>query len=143
MKFIVDTSVAVKWFVAEEGRSDARLLLRDDIYRVTLDLMFVEAANALRKKIKLAEIDAKHADRALNEMLGGFFEDIVPAQKIICEALTLAHKMDHPVPDCCFLALALSLDLRLVTADNRFVERCSSFPAQVVRLSNLAHTLDQ
>lgn len=142
MKFVVDTSVAMKRFVNEEGRANSLRLLRDDIYRIAPDLVFVEAANAFRKKVKLGEIAAEQADRAIKEMLVGFFQTIVSAAELVENAFELANKIDHPVPDCCFLALAIATDSRLVTADDRFVERSEKYFANIVKLGDLPGFVD-
>jgi predicted nucleic acid-binding protein len=49
--------------------------------------------------------------------------------------LDIAVKLDHPVYDCVYLALALSLACPMVTADNKLCNKLlASFPARVVRL---------
>ena len=59
-------------------------------------------------------------------------------------ALLLARRLDHPVYDCAYLALALHLDALYVTADRRFgnkAERHDDLRGQVVMLEECAGRL--
>ena len=56
MRVTADASVAVKWFVAEGHRREARHLLAPGIERYAPDLLPVQCANAVWKKARRGEI---------------------------------------------------------------------------------------
>ena len=49
----------------------------------------------------------------------------VPAADLIPQAFEFATRIQHPVYDCLYLALAVREDTHVVTADRRFVAACS------------------
>ena len=57
-------------------------------------------------------------------------------------ALELAVSLGHPVYDCTYLALAHSLDLRLVTADRRLREAVRVSPLADQLLGNIVLLAD-
>jgi predicted nucleic acid-binding protein len=125
---VVDTCVAVKWVVPESGagiESDtdiALTLLGRGL--VAPDCILAEFANALWKKVCRAEIPADQAREAvaiLPELV-----TLLPSSAFIAPALELALTLNHPVHDCVFLATALQMEIPLITADMKFVERCKT-----------------
>ena len=56
VRVTVDASVAVKWFLAEDHREEARHLLAPRIERYVPDLLPVECANVIWKKARRREI---------------------------------------------------------------------------------------
>lgn len=48
---------------------------------------------------------------------------LYPSVELLEEAWLLAFQLRHAVYDCVFLALALRLNVRLVTADLKFLEK--------------------
>lgn len=123
---VIDTSVAVKWVVPENGigvEAGTRAAL--DLLTQTLvapDCIMGEFANALFKKVQRKEIKAEQARESV-----GILPDIVdflPTAPLVRPALELALDLPHPVHDCIFLIAAMQLDLRLVTADAKFHANC-------------------
>lgn len=135
---VIDTSIAVKWVVPENGsgieRGTAAAL--DLLSRVLTapDCMFAEFANALFKKVRRGEIGKEQAKAsvAILPELVTFF----PTVPLVEPALKLALDIGHPVHDCIFLAGALQLELPLVTADVKFHANCmksgNNFPLQLL-----------
>lgn len=121
MTRIVDTSVAVKWAVAEEGSDRALLLYGGDV--VAPDLLRPELANALVKKVRRGEIGALQAEAAYAEIEATL--TFIPTPGLWRRALAVALALDHPAYDCGYLALAEATGMKVVTADRRFVMRCS------------------
>jgi len=125
---VVDTSVAVKWVVpddgagVEHGTADALHLLSRGL--VAPDCLFGEFANALFKKVRRGEIGMQQAREAVSIL--PTIVDLVPMAGLISPALELAFHLSHPVHDCTFLALALQIEHPLVSADAIFVVRCRS-----------------
>jgi predicted nucleic acid-binding protein len=117
---VVDASVAVKWFVDEDGHQLALTLLDRGIAVIAPDLIFSETSNVLWKKLRRGEVtleQAKRACRALPE----FFQGVVSGASLMEDALGLARRLDHPVYDCVYLACAQQRGAKLITADTKFV----------------------
>lgn len=114
---VIDTSVVLKWFVAEEDSDCAIELIGQQL--LAPDLIAAELGNALWKKWRKGEIVADQAQKALQvlpEMVG-----MMPSLTLAEAAMDIAMTCSHPIYDCYFLALAETCDARLVTADERFL----------------------
>lgn len=120
MTLVVDTSVVVKWVVEEEDSERAQHLL--GLPLAAPDLLGAELGNALWKRVVLRkELVPLQAQRGLERACAAI--SLVPSAPFADRALALAMRLAHPVYDCFFLALAEELDVPLVTADNRFLQR--------------------
>ncbi len=125
---VIDASVAVKWFVNEQGSDLAKQLLTirqghlhiPDIFVVEVSAVLVRNANA---------------DKA-NQVIfrSGLYRliDLIDRQSLILErtpaghvyeASDLAIRLGHPLKDCIYLALAMEMECELVTCDARFAEK--------------------
>lgn len=138
MTWVVDASIAIKW-VIPEVLSDAANRLRDgEDEFLAPDLLLVEVANALWKKTKTEEISAREADAAL-DLVGQSGIDLHPTGPLLPRAMEVARRLDHPVYDCVYLALAEREQTALVTADQRLLRRLSSrrFGVSVVDLRTI------
>ena len=127
MKYVVDTSVAVKWVIPdsgegiEDGTGQALALLDHDL--VAPDCLMAEFANAMFKKVRDKEIgpaQAKDAFAVLPQTVTFF-----PTVDLVEEALSLSLEVVHPVHDCIFLVGAIQQDAQLVTADRKFYNNCA------------------
>ena len=121
MGSVVDASVALKWVVEEEGSEKAAELQGESL--VAPSIWLIEAGNALWSKARRREITQAEAAERLARLrrapvrLAGVEQDTEAA-------LELALLLDHPIYDCLYLALALRLEFRLITADKRFHAAC-------------------
>ncbi|WP_299823014.1 type II toxin-antitoxin system VapC family toxin [uncultured Jannaschia sp.] len=116
---VIDTSVAIKWIIDEEGSDKADLLRGSDM--VAPALLRIEAANVLRTIAARKALSNAHA-LELFLLLQTAPVTIVDADEILeRRALKLALELRHPVYDCVYLALAERLDRKLITADRRFL----------------------
>jgi predicted nucleic acid-binding protein len=128
MMLVVDTSVAVKWVVPENGdgvEADTGIalsLLPRGL--IAPDLMLVEFGNAMWKKVRKNEIPAEQAREALEILptLVTFF----PTRAFAVRAMEMSLEIDHPIYDCVFLALAEARELTVVTADKKLLRACES-----------------
>lgn len=114
----LDASVAVKWFVAEDRRKEARSLLGPRIERYAPDLLPVECATAICKKAHGGEI--RSAAPFLDEItkLSRVIR-IQPGETLLKEATETALRIGHPVYDCLYIACARRTGSVLVTADRK------------------------
>lgn len=120
---VVDASVAVQWIAEEDTSSlSETLLTRSDL--VAPDLLLIEVANALRRKVYVGDISIDHAKAGLQ-----FIREKVQLERtsaeILDRALELAELMYHPVYDCIYLAMAERSKTILVTYDQELQERAS------------------
>lgn len=121
MTWIVDTSVALKWAVAEEGSDLAAPLFGGDV--VAPDLLRSELGNALWKKVRRSEIGPVQAIAAYAEIEATLA--FLPTDRLASRALHIALDLDHPVNDCLYLALAEATDMAVLTSDRKLIRRCS------------------
>ena len=125
MSWVVDASIAVKW-VIPEVLSDLADRVRDGEADVLApDLLLVEVANALWRKTTVKEISAREADAAF-DLVRRSGIDLRPTAPLLPRAMDLARRIDHPVYDCVYLALAEREGVAFVTADQRLLRRLST-----------------
>jgi len=130
--FVIDTSVALKWYVPEEGRPEALLYMAPGIERHAPDLLPLEGAHALLKRtrstdpaIRLSVGDVLMVAEALRDSAPIFYHACGP---LLASALTLAIEIGASVYDGLCLALAILLDCRVVTADRKFHDKILASP---------------
>ena len=120
--FIVDASVAVKWFVAETDSSVADELSANNHRLFAPRLILTEVANTLGRKAMAGLMTAAEACVYLRS-LPNYFNGILAVDELIEPALRNACAIRHPIYDLIYLESARSLDAQLVTADRRFTAK--------------------
>lgn len=121
-RVVIDASVAVKWFVPEERTDEADALSNSGLELIAPDLLGVEVANALRKKVTAGFI---RTDDALDylESLPRFLNEQIDHRTVLMDAMRMGASIGHPVYDCVYLVLARQQDAILVTDDFAFLKR--------------------
>ncbi|HLY04190.1 MAG TPA: type II toxin-antitoxin system VapC family toxin [Rhizomicrobium sp.] len=117
MTLVVDASVATKWYVDEQGSSEARAISAAE-YPIAPDLIVPEVLNAIWKNVRLKRSTVEQLKFAA-EALPRHLAAIVPCQLLAERASEFALMLDHPVYDCFYIALAEREKCPLVTADQR------------------------
>ena len=125
--YIIDTSVALKWYIPEAGFAEARRYMALGIDRHAPDLLPLEGAHALLKRTRNAD-PAFHLSIEDARMVAEALRDGAPIRYYPCgpllgSALLLALEIGASVYDGLFLALAIRQDGRVVTADGRFRDK--------------------
>ncbi len=137
MKLIVDASIVIKWFVAENLRDEARQLIVQGHDLYAPDLIVIELANIAWKKVLRKEIDANQARAIVAASLGG-----APirhqATDFVERGTEIALELGHPVYDCIYIACAEKLGSIFVTADTRLERsvQATQFATRVVHLEH-------
>jgi len=130
-RWIVDASVAVKWFVPEPLSERAAGLLRAaQDGRVNLlapDLIVAEFGSALVKKVAARELGASDAGNILGTFLALPVE-IMASGPLARAALLIAAAAGCTFYDAVYLAAAQSAGGRLATADKELVRLVSRTP---------------
>jgi predicted nucleic acid-binding protein len=125
--FVVDASVGVKWFVPEVYDADARRLQNPAYQLHTPTLFDVEVGNILWKKVRRGELTRAEADTILGQL------PLLPLTRhpeapLLTVAFDLADRTQRTVYDCLYLALAVQLGGRMVTADLRLCNALAATP---------------
>ena len=126
-KFIVDSGVGLKWFVAEIHQKDAQRF-QNPAYELHVPAFFdVEVANILWKKLRRGELTKSEVDTILGQLpLLPISRHAEPA--FLAEAFEIAHQNDRTVYDSIYLALAIRLGGQAVTADRRLYNAVAATP---------------
>jgi predicted nucleic acid-binding protein len=134
MRTVVDASVTAKWYFPEPGGDAADRVLEDRIVGarelLAPDLIVPEFANVLWKRVRRRECSRA----AATEILGLWEIDrpsLVPSCELAAQAFELAIRLEQPVDDCLYLALALEIEAPLVTADRQLARAARSVAASV------------
>jgi predicted nucleic acid-binding protein len=135
--FVVDASVAVKWFVSEADSLLADELSASRDRLVAPSLVITEVANALGRKAMaglMTALEARHYLRSLPHYL----DDIIAVDELIEPVLENACALRHPIYDMIYLEAARRLGAQLVTADRKLAAKIAGtdFARQVVLLSD-------
>jgi len=116
--FVIDASVVVKWFVPEIYSDAARRLLELPHEYVAPDLLFAETANTIWKKIRREELTAKEGQQLLAD-IGQIAVETVSCRALAEDAHALACATGRTVYDSMYVALAVRLNTRAITANER------------------------
>ena len=124
---VVDSSVAVKWFVPEIHSERAASLLETSIQIAAPDLLYPEAGNILWKKIGRGELRREEA----HDVIAGLKRvpiAIASSGQLLEAALEIALAHRRTVHDSLYVALAVARDCTFVTADDRLANALADGP---------------
>lgn len=135
--FVLDASVAAKWFlpaIGEPFSAEAnKILIAFVAGRVTLivpDLFWPEISNILWKAAARNRISADEAKEAIREITRQNVPTF-PSQPLARSALDISLHFGHPVYDSTYVALAVSQASPLITADEKLIRALGGyFPMQ-------------
>jgi predicted nucleic acid-binding protein len=127
MTLVVDASVALKWYLIEDGAEAARQILADGDTLVAPELIVAEVCNACWLAARRGELGPAQEEAIAEDITRVFdrLERLVPHAP---RAAAIARAIDHPVHDCFYLALSEALRAPLVTADGRLLARVADTP---------------
>lgn len=122
----LDASVVLKLLLAEPDASEADAVLRSDDRLMAPDLLRVEVASAISRRVRdqrVSEESGRAAYSKWHSLLDQGALHLIPTDPIIDRAFEIAMEARHPVPDCVYIAAAESVGATIVTADRTMVER--------------------
>jgi predicted nucleic acid-binding protein len=125
--FVVDASVVIKWFVPEIHSDAARRLLEYGHEYLAPDLVFAETANAIWKKVRRGELSSDQGQRLVMD-LGRVAVETVSCRALAADAHALAIGIGRTVYDAMYLTLAVRLETRMITADERLASSLAAIP---------------
>lgn len=127
IRYVLDASVAAKWFLAGPGEDlveQAVRLLR--LYTaggaefIVPDLFFAEFAAVLGKAERLGRCDRQATDRAVAEVLGWNLRTF-PTASLLRRAVAISRAWGCSLYDAVYLSLAEQATISMITADERLV----------------------
>jgi predicted nucleic acid-binding protein len=131
---VLDASVAVKPYLEERGAEEATELLAGPAKLLGPELIRLEVAGALCRRVRNKELDADDAETRcqhwLAELDKGLF-GLTPDRDVMAEAVALSTKLKHPLADCLYLAVAIRSHAPLITADRIFHDRARTLYKKV------------
>lgn len=120
--YVVDASVAAKWFLQERFSDHAQRLLDEANELHVPDFFFLEMDNVLCKWIRRGAIDQPEAELVRGSLARVPFHTHA-ASHLRDLAYALANRLGGSVYDCVYLALAQAIGEAMVTADRRLYRR--------------------
>lgn len=132
--FVVDASVAAKWYLVDEDDRDAALAILDGFTTGDLDLVApdsfrTEVASAITAATlgRQPRLTPDEGRRLIARSLTVSIE-LVATPQLLEPAFTLVHDHGCAFYDALYLALAQRLGLPFVTADRKFHQRLGHLP---------------
>jgi predicted nucleic acid-binding protein len=139
LTYVIDASVVLKWFLAEEESEGADALfdafLRNRVELLAPDVLLLEVANALWKQTALLKFLRSEDAVSIFRDFTTLPLNLQPSPPLAGRALELALKFHHPIYDTLYCALAIENDCEFVTADRVLVSKWTGH-LPVVRLLN-------
>jgi predicted nucleic acid-binding protein len=125
--FIIDTSVAIKWYLPEIYQSEAQRFLDPVLDRHAPDFLHAELGSVLLKKVRRREISVDECRGYLSQLSA---VPLIPHEALPLRqaALEIGLQIGSSFYDGLFLALALQLGGRLVTADDKLYRKIQGSP---------------
>jgi len=137
MRYVLDSSTALKWVLPEPDSSRA-LQLRDEFSRAVHHLF---APDIFQFEIGHALTRAERKKRILVGQASLFWADVMstppdlePSGILVPRAILLSSNFRIGLYDCLYIAVAERAQCKVLTADQRLV---NTFPALTVPLSSL------
>jgi predicted nucleic acid-binding protein len=140
MKYVLDSSVALKW-VLPEADSPTALRLLDETNKaihelIAPDIFSPEVANGLATAERQGRIKPGEAATLLLDIIRQA-PAIHPSSSLLLRAMEVAVSTRQAVYDCIDLALAESEQCEMVSADDAFVRKMKTQFPFLIRLADL------
>lgn len=140
MKYVLDSSVALKWVLAEPDSGRA-IRLRNEYNAqvhdlVAPDIFTPEIANALAVAERQRRINPGEAAIFFHDILCNS-PAIFPTAPLLVRAIEMSLATSQAVYDCAYLAHAESEHCEMVTADDQLARKVKSQFPFVIRLVDL------
>ena len=127
MIVVVDPGVAIKWFVEELLRPQARSLLANRHEVIAPDILIAGVAELAWRKTTHGEITVEQAEPIVrNIALPSFISAFVESPQLRNRALAIALQCSRPVHECFYAACAEAAQAPLVSADEEFLHALRS-----------------
>jgi predicted nucleic acid-binding protein len=125
--YIVDASVAAKWFLPETFAGEASKILRSANRLYAPDFLLLEMDNVFCKRVRRGEMSADEA-REARLLLRKVSINYSTTWELQDEAYLIAVETKSSLYDCLYLALGVRRQAPMLTADRRLFENILSGP---------------
>jgi len=139
-QYVVDASVAAKWYFEEEHSAEAaRLLAEDDFELLAPDFIRLEVAAVAWKRVIRNEITPEKAEEIVGEVAKVPI-DLVPTVDLVASALHTALQVRRSVYDSVYLTYAVQAGALLLTGDRKFYDaiKAGELAAHIAWIGDLA-----
>ena len=117
-EYVVDASIAAKWYLPEVHADAARRLTTGSHTLHAPDLLYPEFTNILWKRVRRADMSEAEAAATVHALLTVPLQ-VHPSAPLIPVALEIACRTGRTAYDSLYLALAVRENIVLVMADER------------------------
>lgn len=125
--FIVDASIAAKWFIEEE-HSEAALSVLDKHNKLHApDFLLIEMDSIIGKWIRRDVISLEEGIN-LRDALRQYPIQYHHFMPFIDSAFAIANRTGQSIYDCLYIALAVLIDGNIVTADRKLYDALKNSP---------------
>jgi len=140
MRYVLDSCVAVKWFLAEPDSAKA-IQLRDEFNRqihelLAPDVFPVEIAHALSRAERRGLNQPIEGSRHLSDLLA-YLPTLHPSLTLLPRAYEISSQARIGVYDCLYVALAEREGCDLLTADSRLANSLRPAYAFITSLASV------
>ncbi|MBN4004621.1 type II toxin-antitoxin system VapC family toxin [Nostoc sp. LPT] len=137
-QYVLDASIAIKWFIPEVYSDAARRLVTNNHTFLVPDFFFPEVGNVLWKRVRSGEDTAENARQTLTD-LNAVPVEVYLSQPLMPLALDIAIQSDRAVYDSLYLAFAITQQCQMVTADEKFYNalKTSSYASNLLWVENI------
>jgi predicted nucleic acid-binding protein len=125
--FVIDASVAVKWFIPEKGTEQAHEVLEDLNFFYAPDIFLMEVDSVLTKKVRTRNISINEAFEKREQFRKLPFK-LIDYEKIGEFAFRLSTEFAVTLYDAMYVATAIDYEAILHTADRRLSNGLSTTP---------------
>jgi predicted nucleic acid-binding protein len=125
--YVVDSSVAIKWFTPEVLSAEALRLQACGVPLHAPDFLDVELAAVAWKKMRRDGMPRADADYIISQLPSLAVTRHLTAP-LVAPAFDIADRSGRTVYDCLYLALAVQFGSKMVTADDRLVNALAGTP---------------
>ncbi len=131
--YVLDASVAVKWFLPPSGETLVAEALRilegytkGSLSLVVPDLFWPEVGNVLWKAVRLGRMSQVLAEDAIKS-LSDLRVATWPSRDFLAQAFSMAASFQCTVYDCTYVAMAAASNRLMITADERLSNTLAAY----------------
>ena len=132
---VLDASVVVKWFTQEENRKEAlkmrEMFINGEVEIICPDLILYELSNALRFN---PNFSAEDVQNVIDSIINLEIDITFPISSTLDKAIELSFSKNITLYDSFYAALAMELNCKFVTADEKLCNKIKDV-CNVVMLS--------
>ena len=125
--YVVDASVAAKWFLEEDLCAQARRVLGNGYNLHAPDFLLLEMDSIFWKRIRSGDITPADGEKA-RLLLKQVSMELHPFAIFLDSAYEIANMAQRSVYDSLYMALAILLDAPMLTADRKLCNALKKTP---------------